>query len=71
MCTTLLSGCVEHLLEGLDSAALNEIAVRLRDTPVDFAIQLARFRHSKVVLLAVELIKQWVQPSCDVPTPLQ
>lgn len=49
-----------HLLEGLHSAALDEVLVWLGDAPVDFAVQLSRLGHSKVVLLAVKVIKQWV-----------
>ena len=59
------------LLESLHSAALNELVIRLLDPPVDLAVQLACLRHSKVVLLAIKVIKQWVQPSCNIPATLQ
>ena len=60
----------EYLLEGLDGVALNEVSFRFWNAPVDLAIQLALFRNSKVVLLAVEVVKEWVQPSCDIPSTL-
>jgi hypothetical protein len=62
-------GC--YLLEGLHSAALYEVIVWFGNPPVDLAIQFARLWHSKVVLLAVEVIKQGIQPCCDVPPALQ
>ena len=62
---------ISHLLEGLHSAAINEIIVRLLDSPVDFAVEFSWLGDTKIVLLAVEIIKQWVQASSDVPTALQ
>ncbi len=60
-----------YLLEGLHSAALYEVIVWLGNPPIDLAIQFASLWHSKVVLLAVEVIKQGIQPCCDVPPALQ
>ncbi len=60
-----------YLLEGLHSAALYEVIVWLGNPPVDLAIQFASLWHSKVVLLTVEVIKQGIQPCCDVPPALQ
>lgn len=66
-----LSEPAAHLLEGLHSASINEVVVRLLDSPVDLAIKLAGLGHPKVVLLTVEVIKQRVQACSDVPSPLQ
>ena len=59
-----------YLLEGLHSAALYEVIVWLGDSPVDLAVQFAGLWHSKVVLLAVKVVKQWIQACCDVPPAL-
>lgn len=59
-----------YLLESLYSATINEVVVRLLDSPVDLAVQLPRLGDTKVVLLAVKIVKQWVQAGSDVPTPL-
>lgn len=59
-----------YLLEGLDGVALNEVSFGLWNAPVDLAVQLALFRDSKVVLLTVEVVKEWVQPSCNIPPAL-
>ena len=62
---------IPHLLEGLHSAAINEVIVRLLNSPVDFAVELSWLGDTEIVLLAVKIIKQWVQASSDVPTALQ
>lgn len=62
---------MSYLLESLHSAAVNEVVIWLLDAPVDLAVQLSGLRHTKVVLLAVEIVKQGVQASSDVPAPLQ
>ncbi len=45
----------EHLVEGLDSGALDEVFVALRDAPIDLAVQLPGLRHPKVVHLRPEM----------------
>lgn len=60
-----------YLLESLDGVALNEVIVWLLNAPVDLAVQLALLWDAKVVLLAIKVIKQGVQTSCDVPPTLQ
>ncbi len=61
----------KHLVKGLHSGALDEVLIALGDAPVDLPIQLPRLWHAKVVHLAVEGVKEWVETGCDVPSPLQ
>lgn len=60
-----------YLIKCLHSGPLDEVAVALGDAPVDLPVQLAWLRNSKEVFLAVECVKQGVQPCCDVPPPLR
>ena len=60
--------CLSKRLNGM---AVDEVPIAFKDAPVDLSVQTVRLVLLEVVHLAVEGVKQAVQPSCDAPLTLQ